>query len=221
MGASYMSDLAIKLTPRAFEWTAAEKQAANQELLELFVRYKDKVTLRGAYLNQGFRADTDMLFWMYGHEFEDIQDLQLEFRQTKFGRAVETPWAFIGMSMDSEFNKSHLPSFVRGIPAKKYLCFYPFIRTSEWYLLPAEERSTMLKEHGNFGREFEGILTNGVYAFGLGDFEWLLSFETDNLAVLSPMVRRLREAKARLYTKYEWHFIVGRHFTLDEALKRL
>ena len=79
----------------------------------------------------------------------------------------------------------------------------------------------MLKEHGDMGREFPGILTNGVYAFGLSDFEWLLSFEVDNLEILAPMVRRLRDAKARLYTKYEWPFIVGRHFELAEALDRL
>jgi hydrogen peroxide-dependent heme synthase len=221
MDALFMSDLAIKMTPVSSAWTDAEKQAANKEVIDLFKRYEDRVTLRGAYLTQAFRADTDLFLWMYAKSFNDLQDLQLDFRRTKFGRAVETPWAFTGMANNAEFNKAHLPSFSKGIPAKQFMCFYPFIRTPEWYLLPAEERAIMLKEHGDMGREFPGILTNGVYAFGLSDFEWLLSFEVDNLEILAPMVRRLRDAKARLYTKYEWPFIVGRYFELTEALERL
>ncbi len=221
MDSMFTGHLAVKLTQRVYEMDAQTRSRANAEVVSLFERYQSKVTLRGAYLTQGFRADTDMLLWMYAAEFDDIQDLQLEFRQTELGRAVATPWSFAGMTLPAEFNKAHTPAFMRGMAAKKYLCFYPFIRTPEWYLLPEDERRELLKEHGNFGREYPGVRTNNVYAFGLGDFEWVLSFETDDLKMLVPMVRRQRDAKARAFTKYEWPFIVGRHFEIAEALNRL
>ena len=108
---------------------------------------------------------------------------------------------------------------MQGIPPKDYLCFYPFIRTPEYYLLSPDERREVIEEHGEIGHQFvPAILTNGVYAFGLGDFEWLLSFETDDLAVLVDAVRALRASRARLYTKYEWPFIVGRRYGLSDAL---
>ncbi len=217
----FTGHLAIKITDRVRKMSQDERHKANDEFASVFEQYKDKVTLRGAYLTQGFRADTDLLLWMYGLEFDDIQDLQLNLRQTTLGLAVDTPYAFAGMTMQAEFNRAHIPAFMRGVAPKKYLCFYPFIRTPEWYLLPAEERQELLKEHGNFGREYPDVRTNNVYAFGLGDFEWVLSFETDDLKSLVPMVRRQRDAKARAYTKYEWPFIVGRRFELAEALLRI
>ncbi|MBX5436511.1 MAG: chlorite dismutase family protein [Alicyclobacillaceae bacterium] len=221
MDVKFTGHLALARSPRWDALEAKARQDAVRTVTALFDRYADRVTLRGAYLTQGFRADTDLLLWMYADRFDDIQDLQLELRQTDFGRAWETPWAFAGITLESEFNKNHVPAFLRGVPPKTYLCFYPFIRTPEWYLLPEEQRADMLKEHGAFGREYPEVRTNNVYAFGLGDYEWLLSFETDDLAMLVQMVRRQREARARAYTKHEWPFIVGRRFELSEALARL
>lgn len=218
MDTAYTAHLA--LTFKDDWWTLSEKQRReySAEVVSLFDQYKGLVTLRGVYVTQGFRADTDLFLWMYGERIEDIQDLQLALRRSKFGTNVSTPWAFVGLSQPAEFNKDHEPSFMKGVSAKRFLCFYPYIRTPEWYLLPKEERGTMLQEHGDFGRQHPGILTNGVYAFGLGDFEWLLTFEMDDLEVISTAIRHLRETQARLYTKYEWPFIVGRRFDLAQAL---
>jgi peroxiredoxin len=216
----FTGHLAVKYSPRWQTLSPAERTAANQEVVALFQRHRG-VTLRGAYLTQGFRADTDLLLWMYADTFDEIQDLQLELRRTTWGRSVDTPWAFAGVAMDTEFDRRHVPAFLRGVPPKRYLCFYPFIRTPDWYLIPTEERAAMLKEHGQFGHEFPEVRTNNVYNFGLGDYEWLLSFETDDLVALVQMVRRLRDAKARAYTKHEWPFIVGRRFELPQALAQL
>jgi len=217
----YTAHLALKYTERWHAYSERERIDANAQVVALFEKYSAKVTLRGAYLTQGYRADTDLFLWMIADDVNDLQDLQLELRRTQLGRQAETPHSFIGIALESEFNKSHYPAFMRGVPAKEYICFYPFIRTPEWYLLPAEQRAEMLKEHGMVGREFPDVRTNNLYAFGLGDFEWLLSFETDDLQTLVEMVRQQREATARAYTKYEWPFIVGRRHGLAQALAQL
>jgi chlorite dismutase len=59
------------------------------------------------------------------------------------------------------------------------------------------------------GREFPEVLANTTSAFGLGDWEWILAFEADEADRIVDCIRRLREAKARLYTKEEVPFITG------------
>lgn len=214
----FTAHLALKFNDRWSDATTADRRQFIDEVVSLFDDYASRVTFRGAYVTQAFRADTDLFLWMYARQPEDLQELQLALRRTPFGRATTTPWSFVGMSHSAEFNPDHVPSFLNGAPPRSYLCFYPYIRTAEWYLLSAEERAKMLKEHGDVGREYPGILTNGVYNFGLGDFEWLLSFETDDLTSIVNVMRRMRETQARRYTKHEWPFIVGRYHSLDQAL---
>ena len=79
----------------------------------------------------------------------------------------------------------------------------------------------MLAEHGGAGREFPDILANTTSAFGLGDWEWILAFEADHLASIVDCIRRLREAKARLYTKVEIPFVTGIRKTVADAFADL
>jgi len=212
--------LGLKYTERWNQFSEQEKKIAIAEIVALFQRYDGKVWLRGAYVTQAFQAHTDILFWLYADRFEDMQDMQLELRRSKFGNVVDIVHAFTGLTKPFEFSE-HPTSFQMGIPARDYLCFYPFVRTPEYYLLPKWEREAVIRDHGRVGHEFvPAILTNGVHAFGLGDFEWLLSFESNDLSILVDCVRKLRECKARLYTKSEWPFILGRRFDLEEALSQ-
>ena len=98
---------------------------------------------------------------------------------------------------------------------------YPFVRTPEWYLLPKEERGGLLAEHGVMGREFPDVLANTTSAFGLGDWEWILAFEADELDRLVDCIRRLRDAEARRFTKVEIPFVTGIRKQLRDALDDL
>jgi peroxiredoxin len=71
------------------------------------------------------------------------------------------------------------------------------------------------------GREFPGVLANTTSAFGLGDWEWILAFETDELDALVGCIRRLRDSKTRLYTKVETPFFTGIRKPIAEALDDL
>src|SRR5699024_1564827 len=76
----------------------------------------------------------------------------------------------------------------------------------DWYLLPDDERNRMLREHGMLGRDFPQVNANTVAAFALGDYEWLLSFEADDLHDLVDMMRHLRYSDARLHVRDELPF---------------
>jgi hydrogen peroxide-dependent heme synthase len=175
----------------------------------LFAEWKDRVTVRGVYSTVGFRADSDLMLWLVGETPDVLQDMLAAFRRTTAGAALELTWSFMGVTKPAEFSKDHSPAFARGEEPKKYLCVYPFVRTPEWYLLPAEERAGMLREHGEIGREFPDVLANTTSAFGINDWEWILAFEADELDRIVGCIRRLRDAKARLYTKEEVPFVTG------------
>jgi peroxiredoxin len=184
----------------------------------LLKEWADRVTVRGTYSTVGFRTDADLMMWWAADSAEDVQDLLIAFRRTGLGRRLELAYAFMGVVRPAEFAADHLPAFLKGEAPKTYLCVYPFVRTPEWYLLPREQRAALLTEHGGMGREFPDVLANTTSAFGLGDWEWILAFEADQLPRLVDCIRRLREAEARRFTKVEVPFVTGIRKDLSAAI---
>jgi hypothetical protein len=104
-------------------------------------------------------------------------------------------WSSVGIHRPAEFNRNHIPAYVRREEPRKYVCVYPFNRSLEWYLLPDYERRGMLAEHGIQGRDYEDVRANTVAAFGLGDYEWLLAFEADEMHRITDCLRHLRTSR--------------------------
>ena len=181
----------------------------------------DGVAVRGTYDVSGYRADADLLVWVAGATADAVQGAIAAFRRTTLGHTLKPFWTAIGVHRQAEFSKSHLPAFYSGEPARRYVCVYPFVRTTEWYLLAPEERRWMLHEHGAMGRGYPDVRANTTSAFGLGDYEWLLAFEADDLVRIVDLIRHLRGARARHYTKNELPFITGVRKPLAEILETL
>lgn len=182
---------------------AAEVDALFEESLA-----KD-VYVRGVYEISGYRADADLMVWWTCPEPDALQDVYQRFRQTRLGRTLDGVWSSVGLHRPAEFNRGHIPAYVRREDPRRYVCVYPFNRSLEWYLLPDYERRGMLAEHGIMGREFADVRANTVSAFGLGDYEWLLAFEADDLHRIVDCIRHLRSSRARLHTRLETPFYTG------------
>ena len=182
---------------------AAQAQGLLDEALA-----KDVYT-RGTYDVAGYKGDADLLVWWTCPDPDVLQDTYARFRQTKLGRHLSPVWSSVGLHRPAEFNRNHIPAYVRREDPKRYVCVYPFNRSLDWYLLPDYERRGMLSEHGIAGREFEDVRANTVAAFGLGDYEWLLAFEADELHRIVDCLRHLRASRARLFTKLETPFYSG------------
>ena len=177
--------------------------------------------LRGAYTVTGYRADADMLLWLVGHSADDVQDSMLAFRHTRLGRALRPVWSAIGVHREAEFAKGHTPAFMREEEPRRYVSVYPYVRSLEWYLLPEFERAEMLREHGIMGQSRPEVRANTVAAFALGDYEWLLAFECDELEPIVDLMRLLRGAQARRHTREEIPFHAGRRRPLADVVADL
>ncbi len=174
------------------------------------------ITLRGAYDLAGFRGDADVLLWIHAPEAAQIQQALHQFEDTAMGRSTEQTWSGMALHRPAEFNRRHVPGFMMGKEAAQWLCFYPFVRSYEWYLLDESERREMLVEHGKEGSRYTSIISSTVASFGLGDYEWLLALESDVLHDIVDMMRDLRYTKARLHVREEVPFFTGRRTTPTE-----
>lgn len=175
------------------------------------------VSIRGFYDVSGLRADADLMIWLHGPDPQALQRDLRRLRRTELLRPLLPVWNAMGVHRDAEFNRAHVPGFLRGVPAKQWLTVYPFVRSYEWYLLPEEERRAMLADHGRKGAAFTGVTANTVASFALGDYEWLLPMEADVLTDLVDMMRELRYTEARRHVREEVPFFTGRLIRLDEV----
>ena len=199
--AAYSSGAGTRVSVSERASVAAEAQASLTAV--------EGVAVRGTYDVAGYRPDVDLLVWIAGPSADAVQNALASFRRTRLGSELTPFWSAIGVHREAEFAKSHVPAFFAGEPARRYVNVYPFVRTTEWYLLAPEERRTLLHEHGAMGRDYPDVRANTTAAFGLGDYEWLLAFEADDLVRIVDLIRHLRGARARLYTKNELPFITG------------
>ena len=206
---------AVDRLPEDRSALADEAQGLLDEVLE-----KDVYT-RGTYDLAGFKAEADLMVWWTCPDADVLQDAVARFRRTGLGTHLEPVWTSIGLHRPAEFNRSHIPAYVRREDPRKYVCVYPFNRSLDWYLLPDFERRGMLAEHGQMGRDFEDVRANTVAAFGLGDYEWLLAFEADELHRIVDLMRHLRGARARLHTRVEIPFYTGRRKPPGELVASL
>lgn len=179
------------------------------------------LTVRGWYDVAGFRADADVMVWWWAEDPQAVQEAYHRLRASDLGAYLEPVWSQVGTHRPAEFNRAHVPAFLSGVEPKGYLCVYPFVRSYEWYLLPDEERSTMLRDHGLAARDYADVQANTIAAFALGDYEWLLGFEADDLGRIVDLMRELRATEARRHVREELPFFTGPRRTLSDIVERL
>ncbi|HEX6969276.1 MAG TPA: hydrogen peroxide-dependent heme synthase [Micromonosporaceae bacterium] len=179
------------------------------------------VVVRGMYDVAGLRADADLMIWWHAPSSDDLQDAYARLRRTELGRRLSPVWSQLALHRPAEFNKSHIPAFLAGEPPRAYVCVYPFVRSYEWYLLPEAERREMLAEHGRMARDFPDVRANTVASFALGDYEWMLAFEADELHRIVDLMRHLRGSQARRHVREEVPFFTGRRRPVAELVAAL
>lgn len=170
---------------------------------------QDGLVVRGWYDVAGLRADADLMVWWHAETIEEVQGAYQRLRASALGRYLLPVWSVVGLHRAAEFNRAHVPAFLAGEDAGDYVCVYPFVRSYDWYVLPADDRRRMLVEHGHAARDYADVRANTVSAFALGDYEWILAFEAPELHRIVDLMRDLRATDARLHVREEVPFYTG------------
>ncbi|GAA1624501.1 hydrogen peroxide-dependent heme synthase [Georgenia ruanii] len=178
------------------------------------------VVVRGWYDVAGLRADADLMVWWHAATIEQVQDAYHRLLGSALGAFLQPVWSVVGLHRPAEFNKRHVPAYLAGEEPGGYLCVYPFVRSYEWYLLPDEERRDMLREHGMAAKDYPDVRANTVSAFALGDYEWILAFEANDLHRIVDVMRELRAVGARRHVREEIPFFTGPRVALAAWAER-
>lgn len=206
----YSQWVSFKAIPGALGTDRAEIIAQAQEYFST-LETEGLVTVRGIYDLTGCRADADFMIWWHAQEWEQIQKALADFRrETTLGQLVEIFWIGNGLHRPSEFNKTHLPSFIMGEEPEKWISVYPFVRSYDWYIMDPKDRSRILREHGMAAVDFPDVRANTVTAFAMGDYEWMLAFEAPELHRIVDLMHKMRYTEARLHVREEIPFLTGR-----------
>ncbi len=195
----------------------ADRTELASEVEDLFAEFaKSDVVVRGTYDLSGMRADADLMIWWHAPTADALQDAYNAFRRTRLGGHLAPVWSNAGLHRPAEFNRSHVPAFLSDDSPRRYVCVYPLERSYDWYLLPDDERRQLRREHGEAARDYADVRANTIASFALGDYEWLLAFEADELHRIVDLMRELRATEARRHVREELPFYTGRALSLSE-----
>ena len=193
-----------------------QRRASKDEFLSGLRKYEEFSPR--AYSLVGTRGDADFMLWLITDSFDTIQKLHSDLSNTGLGKYLSTPYSYLAMLRPSEyFGKSSDPE-----PAgSKYLFVYPFTKKREWYSIPFEERRRIMKDHVQIGHKFPSVTIHTAYSFGLDDYEFVLSFETDRPEDFLNLVMELRSSEASKYTAVETPIFTCKSVTPEEMLDLL
>jgi chlorite dismutase len=199
-----------------------DRQPVADEVSELFEQLAAKdVVVRGTYDVGALRAGADLMVWWHASSVDALQEAYSRLRRTRLGAHLEPVWSNFALHRPAEFNKGHVPAFLAEEEPRAYVCVYPFVRSYDWYLLPDSERRALLAEHGQMAREYPDVRANTVASFALGDYEWILCFEADELHRIVDLMRHLRGSETRRHVRLEVPFYTGRRRSVAELVDAL
>jgi chlorite dismutase len=155
-------------------------------------------------------------------------------------RALQAALQQAGLDVASSYvSLTEVSEYAKGMPAelldarlhpklppegKRAICFYPMTKrrgdAHNWYSLPYDDRSALMRDHGKSGRTFAGrVLQLITGSTGLDDYEWgvtLFGVRPDDLKD-TVYTMRFDEASA-LYAEFG-PFFTGLIADLDDVLR--
>jgi chlorite dismutase len=168
-----------------------------------------------AYNLAGLRNDADLGFWIAADGPDAFQGAAAALARAE----LDLAWSLWGFVRPSQYTGRDGTSVRVPGQRRRFLVVYPFSKTHEWYQLSADDRRAMMTEHARLGHRFEGIEQLLLYCTGLSDWEFVVGYETDDLARFSELVTVLRSTAARPYTQRDTPTFVGRYGAVEDIVR--
>ena len=208
----------LKIAP---EWRRLDPEERARHKREVIAACEDFASERllRAFSLVGTRGDADLLLLTQASNLERIHEFHVVLAQSELMGWCETPYSFLAMTKPSEYSDE---SRLEVRPAhSKYLFVYPFVKTRQWYALPAEERYRVMQNHIKIGRQYPQVDNHTTYSFGLDDQEFVVAFDTDDVGAFLDLVQRLRGTEASAYTLRDTPSFTCLRVSLERALGAL
>lgn len=198
-GYRYVKYTFFKVDPAWRKLSVQDREASKKQFLSALNQVEDMFKPK-SYSLVGTRGDADFMLWTITSSLETLQDLHSDLLKTELGKFLSTPYSYLAMLRPSEYFGRHSE---REPVGSKYLFVYPFTKKREWYSIPFEERRRIMKDHVQAGQKYPSVTIHTSYSFGIDDYEFILSFETDHPEDFLNLVMDLRTTEASKYTALE------------------
>jgi chlorite dismutase len=175
-----------------------------------------------AYATLGFEAGTRFMLHVNAQTPEEIQIFLRDLLHTDLGKQLKLAYSLFGIVRASQYNPNHPPKEADWDLPHKYLVVYPFTKTTEWHLMPYDERRAVMKAHVEVGRKHSSKISQRLlYSYGIDDHEFIVSYYMDDLEAFQTLVMDMRETESRRHTKNDLPIFMCTHLPLEQALDML
>ena len=187
----------FKLDPK-WRWMAdLAKEESAKEVENIIMNSGVKFR---SYSTLGLRDDAEFLFWFAAESIDEIQNVISKLYLTVFGKYILPSRVYLSCTRPSSYaKKGTVSSFVLGNEPQKFVIVYPFTKTREWYLLPQAQRQKMMDQHISVSEKYPQVTLNTTYSFGIGDQDFMLAFECEDLRDFQNLIMDLRQTKVSAY----------------------
>jgi len=215
---------------RTIDWTTwkmvpeDERESAIHEFQSLLNKWNrtesEEKGSHALYTVVGQKADFMMM--ILRPTMEELNEIETEFNKTKLAEFTVPAYSYVSVVELSNYlssdedpyqNPQVLARLYPTLPKTKYVCFYPMDKKREgndnWYMLPMEERKSLMRSHGMIGRTYAGkvkqIITGSV---GFDDYEWGVTLFAEDVLQFKKLVYEMRfdEVSAR-YGEFGTFFV--------------
>jgi chlorite dismutase len=174
---------------------------------------------------QSTESGIDLIVWS-ALTADDKQDAAHFFEKSSrannpFRHLIDLKDSLWGFTRPSQYSKARSKQEIDPFAEtrKPYLVIYPFSKTAAWYLMSREARQGMMNEHIRIGKQYDDISQLLLYSFGLQDQEFVVVYETDDLARFSDLVNELRDTEARRHTSLDTPVHTAIYHPAEETLR--
>ena len=175
-----------------------------------------------AYATLGFKAGTRFALNLNAATPDEIQTLMRDLMHTGLGKHLRIAYTLFGMTRSSQYNPNRPPKEAGWDLPHRYLVVYPFTKTIEWHLMSYDERRKIMWDHVQVGKKHSDKITQRLlYAYGIDDHEFIVSYQMDDLEAFQTLVMEMRETESRRHTKNDLPIFTCIHMPLEEALNTI
>ncbi len=176
-----------------------------------------------SYSTIGLEPGVDVLLFRLASSVDALETAGARLARSGLGRWLTVRHSLLGLIGPSQYVRKPTGqerSVLDGEPAA-YLVVYPFTKSTDWYLQSREERQSIMNEHMRVGHRYPTVRQLLAYSFGLDDQDFVVAYDTDDLAAFGDLVRELRGTESRRSTVRDTPLLLGVHRSLPELLERL
>ena len=217
----FVQALALKVDP---DWRRlpAQQRRDGVDALAGALDQKSEVTTY-TYSSIGLQPGVDVLLWSLAPSLEALEERSAAVLREGLGSWLSVSESLLGIIRPSQYVKRPTvqeQSLFTG-ERSRYLVVYPFTKNTDWYLLAADERQKIMNEHMKVGHRYHQVRQLLAHSFGVDDQDFLVAYETDDLAAFGELVRELRGTESRRSTVRDTPILTAIHRPLRDIARLL